>query len=40
MALLAVVKRSIAADLMVNVFRDGHHAKKLPLTEYENYQQS
>lgn len=36
MALLAVVRRSMEADLMVNVFRDGRHVKKLPLSEYHS----
>lgn len=39
MALLAVVKRSMDADLMVNVFRGGHHIKKLTLSDYETFQQ-
>lgn len=39
MALLTVVKRSMEADLMVNVFRWWRHAKKLTLSDYESFQQ-
>ncbi len=38
-ALLTVVKRSMDADLMANVFRDGHHIVKLPVSWYEEIQQ-
>gem|GEM_PF-2793912 len=37
-ALLVVTKRALDSDLMANVFRDGHHAKKLPLTAYKDFQ--
>ena len=38
MALLTVVNRAMKADLVVNVFRDGHHVRKLPLAEYQAIQ--
>lgn len=37
-ALLVVTKRALDADLMVNIFRDGHHIKKLPLSQYQDIQ--
>lgn len=37
-ALLVVTKRALDADLMVNIFRDGHHIKKLPLSQYKDIQ--
>ena len=37
-ALLVVTKRALDADLMANIFRDGHHVKKLPLAEYKDVQ--
>jgi MFS superfamily sulfate permease-like transporter len=39
MALLALVNRSMDADLIANVFRGGHHAEKLPLGEYDAIQE-
>ncbi len=37
-ALLVVTKRALDSDLMANVFRDGHHIKKLPLNAYQKFQ--
>lgn len=37
-ALLTVVKRTMAADLVANVFRNWHHINKLPLSHYANIQ--
>ena len=37
-ALLVVVKRALDADLMVNIFRDGHHLKKTKLITYTRKQ--
>jgi len=40
MALLRVVRRTMDADLVANVFRDGHHFKKLPLVQYAAIQEA
>lgn len=39
-ALLLVVKRSFSAELMANVFRNGHHIHKIPLSHYSTLAKS
>jgi len=38
-ALLMVVKRAMSWDLVANVFRDGHHLMKTPLSDYPSHAQ-
>ena len=37
-ALLMVVMRAMKSDLVTNVFRDGHHVRKVKLKDYIDIQ--